>query len=160
MVMGAVKALCEFSLLVSQQNHSDRSLAALDNALKQFNQTKGAFQDQKMSNSAKAKVHELLARECNQLQEQKIHKIHTAMQIQLYRAENFTTSKRREFQEHLSRARQAATIWSNADRQRAIERLEHEIHQVTPTECKLFDKLFQHYERQLLQEVGTKATSP
>jgi len=34
MVMGAVRALCEFSLLVSQQNHSDLSLAALDYALK------------------------------------------------------------------------------------------------------------------------------
>jgi hypothetical protein len=36
MVMGAVREICEFSLLVSQQNHSDLSLAALDNALKQF----------------------------------------------------------------------------------------------------------------------------
>jgi hypothetical protein len=26
--------------------------------------------------------------------------------------------------------------------------------------CKVFDKLFQHYQRQLLQEVGTKATGP
>jgi hypothetical protein len=34
MVMGAVWALSEFSLLVSQQIHSDLSLAALDNALK------------------------------------------------------------------------------------------------------------------------------
>jgi hypothetical protein len=34
MVMGAVRALCEYSLLVSQQNHSDLSLAALDDALK------------------------------------------------------------------------------------------------------------------------------
>jgi len=33
MVMGAVRALCEFSLLVSQQNHSDLSLTALDDAL-------------------------------------------------------------------------------------------------------------------------------
>jgi len=36
MVMGAVLALCEFSLLVSQHNHSDLSLQALDNTLKQF----------------------------------------------------------------------------------------------------------------------------
>jgi len=33
MVMGAVRALCEFSLLVSQRNHSDLSLTALDDAL-------------------------------------------------------------------------------------------------------------------------------
>jgi len=53
-----------------------------------------------------------------------------------------------------------ATIWSDADRQRAIERLENEIHQVTPATCKFFDKLFQHHVRQRLQEVGTKATGP
>jgi len=60
----------------------------------------------------------------------------------------------------LNRAKQAATIWSDADRQRAIERLEREIHQVTPAKHKLFDKLFQHHERQPLQEVGTKAPGP
>jgi hypothetical protein len=31
---------------------------------------------------------------------------------------------------------------------------------VTPAKRKLFDKLFQHHKRQLLQEVGTKATGP
>ena len=36
MIMGAVQTLCEFSLLVSQQNHSDLSLTALDDALKNF----------------------------------------------------------------------------------------------------------------------------
>jgi len=44
MVMGAVWALCEFSLLVSQQNHSNLSLAALDDALKRCYK-KGAFRD-------------------------------------------------------------------------------------------------------------------
>jgi len=34
MVMGALRALCEFSLLVSQRNHSDLTLAAVDDALK------------------------------------------------------------------------------------------------------------------------------
>jgi hypothetical protein len=48
-VMVAVRALCEFSLLVSQQNHSDLSLTALDAALQQFDKKKGAFRDQKMS---------------------------------------------------------------------------------------------------------------
>jgi len=43
MVIGAVRALCQFSLLVGQQNHSDLSLNALDNALKQFHQKKGIF---------------------------------------------------------------------------------------------------------------------
>ena len=53
-----------------------------------------------------------------------------------------------------------ATTWSDADRQKAIERLESKIHQVTTATRKLFDKLFQRHERQLLQEVGTKATGP
>ena len=34
------------------------------------------------------------------------------------------------------------------------------MHQVKPAKRKLFDKLFQHHERQLLQEVGTKGTGP
>jgi hypothetical protein len=36
MVMGAVQVLCEFFLLVRQQNHSDLSLASLDDPLKRF----------------------------------------------------------------------------------------------------------------------------
>jgi len=54
MVMGAVRALCEFSLIVSQQNHSDQSLTALDDALKRFYNKKGAFLDQKKLKSATA----------------------------------------------------------------------------------------------------------
>ena len=44
MVIGALRALCKFSLLVSQQNHSDLPLEALDDALKQFYQKKGIVQ--------------------------------------------------------------------------------------------------------------------
>jgi hypothetical protein len=36
--------------------------------------------------------------------------------------------------------------------------LAREIHQMTPVKRKLLDKLFQHHERQLFQEFGTKAT--
>jgi len=97
MVMGAVRALCEFSLLVSQQNHSDLSLAALDNAQKRFYKKKGAFREQKILKSAKAKVDEQLARESHHLREQKIHKIRAAMKVQLYGAEKVTSSKRRQF---------------------------------------------------------------
>jgi len=93
MVMGAVWALCEYSLLVSQQNHSELSLAALDNAVRQFYKNKGSSRAQKMFKSAKAKVDELLARESHYLREQKIHKICAAMAIQLYGAEEVTTSK-------------------------------------------------------------------
>jgi len=60
----------------------------------------------------------------------------------------------------LNRIREAATKWSGADRERAIVRLEREIHQMTPVKCKLFDRLLQHHKRQLLQEVGTKPISP
>jgi len=80
------------------------------------------------------------------------------MDVQVYGAEKVTTSKLMQFQVHLNRARQAATKCSAADRQRAIERLEREIHQMTPIKGKVFDKLIQHHERQLLEEVGTKAT--
>jgi len=85
-----------------------------------------------MSKSAKAKVDELLAREFHQLREQKIDKIRAAMEVQLYGAEKVTASKRTQYQVHPNRARLVATIWSDANRQRAIERLEPEIHQVTP----------------------------
>jgi len=43
---------------------------------------------------------------------------------------------------------------------RQLSKLEHEIHQVTPVERKLFKTLFQHHERWLLREVGTKASGP
>ena len=43
MAKGSVLALCQFSLLVSKQNHSDRSLTALDNALKRFHEKEGAL---------------------------------------------------------------------------------------------------------------------
>jgi len=54
MVMGAVWPLCQFSIVVSQENHSDLSLKALDNTLKQFYQMKRIFREQKTSKSAKA----------------------------------------------------------------------------------------------------------
>jgi len=120
----------------------------------------GAFQDQEMLRSAKAKLDKLFASESHQLREQMIHEIHAAMEVQLYVAETVTISKPRQFQLRQNRARQVATIWWDADRQRAIEQLEREIHQVIPAKCKLFDKLFQHQEHQLLQEIGTKATGP
>jgi len=160
MVMGAVRELCEFSLLVSQQNHSDLSLKALDDALKRFYQKKGIFREQKMSKFVKAKVDDLLAKKSHQLREQKIHKIRAAMEAVVYGAAKVSTTKCRQFQVRLNRAQQAAMTWSDADRQKAIERLEREIHLVTPAKCKLFNKLFQRHGRQLLQEIGTKATGP
>jgi hypothetical protein len=57
MLLGAMWALCEFSLLVSQQNHCDLFLTALNYPMKQFYKKKGACREQKMSNSATAKVY-------------------------------------------------------------------------------------------------------
>jgi hypothetical protein len=113
-----------------------------------------------MSKSVKAKLDEQLALDSHQLRDHKIHKFRAAIESLVYGAEKVATSKRRQFQVHLKIARQVVTKWSAADRNRAIERLEREIHQMTPVKRKLFDKLFQHHEQQLFQEAGTKTTSP
>ena len=160
MVMGAVQPLCEFSLLVSQQNHSDLALTALDDSLKQLYNMNGAFREQKMSKSEKAKVDELLARESHQLQDQKIHKIGPAIEVWPYGAEKVTTIQCRKFQVCLNRSQQAATIRSDAHRLRAIQCWERKIHQVTSAKLKIFEKLFQHHEGQLLQEVETRQAVP
>jgi hypothetical protein len=139
MVIGVVLALCEFSLLVSQQNYSDLSLKALDDALKWFYQKKEIFRDQKMWKSVKAKVDDLLATESHQLRKQKIHKIRAAIEARVYGADNVSSTSHRQFQVCLNRARQAATAWWDADHQKAIEWLEHEIHQVIPAKRKVFD---------------------
>jgi len=121
---------------------------------------KEIFREQNMSKCVMAKVDDLLVNESHQLRKQKIHKIPAAMEAVVYGAEKISTTKRRQFQVHLNRARQAATTWSDAERQKAIERLEREIHLVTPAKRKLFDKLFECHEQQLFHDVGTKATSP
>ena len=160
MVLVALRALCKFSVLVSQHNHSDLSLTALDDALKRFYKKRDAFWQLKMSKSAKAKVDGQLARDFHQLREGKIQIICAAMEVQVWGAAKVTTTRRRQFQVCLNRARQAATIWSEADWQTAQEQLVRKINQVTPAECKLCDELFQHHERQLLQGVETKAIGP
>jgi len=66
MELGAVWALHEFSLLVSQQNRLDLSLKVLRNTLKWLYHKKGSFQNQKMLKFAKAKVGEELATESHQ----------------------------------------------------------------------------------------------
>jgi hypothetical protein len=73
-----------------------------------------------MSRSVKAKVDELLARGSYHLWESNINEICAAMEVQLYRAETDTLPKRRQFMVCINRARQAATIWSDGDRQQAI----------------------------------------
>jgi len=105
-------------------------------------------------------VNEQLARESHQLQDQKIHKLRVAMEVQVYGAAKVTTSKQTQYPVYLTRARQAESKWSQVDRKRAIERLERKLNQITVVKSKLFDKLFQYHERQRLQQVGTKATGP
>jgi len=160
MAMGAAQAFCEFSLLVSQQNHSDLSLKAVDNTLEQVDQETGIFRVQKLSNSATAQVDDLLTMVSQQLHERKSPRIRAALEALVYWAEKVSSTKRKQFQVGLNRAWQEVTSWSAADYQQVRERLESEIHQVTPAKRKPFDKLFQHLERPLLQEVGTKATGP
>jgi len=109
MVMGAVRVLCEFSLVVSQQNHSELSLTALDDTLMWVYSKKGAFRELKMSKSAKAEGDELLVRESHKLQEQKIHTIRAAMEVQVYVAEKVTTTTRRKYLVHMIGPRQPAT---------------------------------------------------
>jgi hypothetical protein len=92
-----VRALCQFSLFVSQQNHSDLSHRALGDVMKRFFKNMVACGDQKMSKSVKTTVNKLLAGESHQLQEQMIHEIRAAMDVQVYWTEKVTTSNRRQF---------------------------------------------------------------
>jgi hypothetical protein len=92
MIIEVLRALCEYSILVTQPNQSDQSLKELDNALKRLKQKKGIFRDQKMLTSAKAKVDELLASKFHQLGEQKIYKICTAIEALVYGAEMISTT--------------------------------------------------------------------
>jgi hypothetical protein len=112
-----------------------------------------------MSKSAKAKVDDLLSMAFHQLHEKKIRNIHATMEAVAYGVEKASTTKCWPFQVRLHRACQVATTWLDADLQKAIERLEREIHQVTPVKRNIFDTLFQSHEQQQLQEVRTKATS-
>jgi hypothetical protein len=95
MVLGAIRALCVFSLLVSQQNHSDQSVKALNYVLQRFYEKKGIFRELKMLKSAKAKVDERLATESYQLREQTIHTICAAMEALVFGAEKVPTGKRK-----------------------------------------------------------------
>jgi hypothetical protein len=95
MMMGVVQAYSEFSLLISQQNHSDLSLNTLHDALNPFYQQKGIFREQIMSKSAEAQVDDLLATDSHQLQEYMIHMIRSAIETLVYEAEKVSTTKRR-----------------------------------------------------------------
>jgi len=72
-----------------------------------------------MSMSAKANMDNLLPTESHQLCEQKILKIHVAMEALLSRAGKILTTKRSQFHMPLNTAREAAITWSDADRRKA-----------------------------------------
>jgi hypothetical protein len=71
-----------------------------------------------MSKPAKAKLDDLLAMESQQVLQQKIDKIHAGMEALVYGAEKVFSTKCRQFQVCLNRARQAATTWTDADCQK------------------------------------------
>jgi len=66
---------------------ADFSLKATINAAKRVYKRNGNFRDQKMLNSAMAKVDDLLAMVSHLLPEQMIHKIRAAMEALVYEAE-------------------------------------------------------------------------
>lgn len=105
MVMGLVLALCELTLLVSRQNHSDLSRKAVINAPYRCYKKKDDFWEQRMSKSAKANEDNLLATKSHQLLEQTIQKIRTAMEALESGAEMVSPAKRRLFKVRLNRAR-------------------------------------------------------
>lgn len=86
MVIGAVYILCEFSLLVSSQNHHDLSLKALDNPLNNFAKKMHSVQLQKVSQSAKPKVDEMLTSESYLLNRQKIDQHFAAVKVYVTQA--------------------------------------------------------------------------
>jgi len=124
----AVRPLCEFSPLVSQQNHTNGTLTALHDTQKWLYKKNGAFRAQQMLKPAKAQLNEQFARESHQLWGQQILKICAAMEVDVYRIEMITIPKLRQSQVLLNGACQLAKTWSQADWQRATERFEREIH--------------------------------
>jgi hypothetical protein len=89
-----------------------------------------------------------------------IDNIGAAMEALVYGAEKVSTTKHSRCQMRLDTAQNAVTTWPDDDCQKAIGLLDHEIPQVTPVQCKLFDKLFQRHACQLLQNVRTRPTRP
>jgi hypothetical protein len=84
-----------------------------------------------------------LATKSNRFHVQKIRTIQAAMEALVEESEKLSTTKCRQFQVRLDRAQLAASTWSDADCQKAIEHVAHEILQVTPVIRKLFKLIIQ-----------------
>jgi len=80
MVLGAVHAFCEFSIL-SQHIHSDLFLKALDNVLTRFYQTPDIYGEQWMAKCVKARLNKLVGMESHLPRKQKIQIILTALEV-------------------------------------------------------------------------------
>jgi len=108
MLMATVQAIGDFSLLVSQPNHSDLTHTAVGDVLNAYYKKKRAIQGQTMLKSAKAKVYDQFARKAHLIHDLKIHTICSAKEVQVNGAEMVPTTKQRKLQIHLNGARQAA----------------------------------------------------
>ena len=102
-----------------------------------------------MSNSANSNVNEQFARESCQLWAQNIHNIHTSSKVEVCGDAHITTTKWAKFQACLNWAQQAATKWSDADRQSAKAELVGEAHQLITVKRTLLYKSFVYSEQQL-----------
>jgi hypothetical protein len=71
-----------------------------------------------MWKSAKANVDDLMAKESDQLRQQKIHKICTAMEVLVLGADEVSTTKCRQFQVRQNYAQEEATTWLDSDYQK------------------------------------------
>lgn len=69
MLIIAVQVLCKFTVLVSQQSHSDQSLNGLDTSQMRFWHSGGDFSQLKILMSSMAKVDVQLAIESHQISE-------------------------------------------------------------------------------------------
>jgi len=145
MVIGAFCSLCEFSLLVSQQNRSYLSLKPVDNTVMQFYQRQSAVQEQTLWKSVKAIVDEQLAKESHQFREQQICDIPTAIEVFVYGVEKVSAIQQRQLEVRLNRGWQMATTRSHVDLEKANKKLQHGIHLVTPVQCNHVNKLFHHH---------------
>jgi hypothetical protein len=108
--------------------------------------------------SAMAPVDDQLETESHPLRQQMIRKISAEMVALVSGADKDSTTKCRQFRVQLNRSQQAATTWLDTDRQKAKERIEREISQVTSATGKIVDKLFAGDGRQLFRGVGTKVS--
>jgi hypothetical protein len=90
--MGTVWALCECSLLVSQQNNTELSITAQNNTQPKMYKMEGTFGERKVSKSANTDLNDQLASRFHQQRVQMIHLIRAALEVKLSGAILVTSS--------------------------------------------------------------------